>query len=56
MVWASAGTSSGPGGGGGGGRVLGLENSTDCGPTTAERWLPRSVMAKGGLSSYYIVG
>ena len=28
----------GPGGGGGGG-VLGLEKGTNCGPTTAERWL-----------------
>ena len=30
----------------GGGRVLGLEKGTNCGPTTAERWLLRPEMAK----------
>ena len=40
----------------GGGGVLGLEKGTNCGPTTAERWLSRREMAKkGGLSTYYIV-
>ena len=38
--------------GGGGGL---LEKVTNCGPTTAERWLPRPEMAKiRGLSSYHI--
>ena len=41
---------------GGGGGVLGLEKGTDCGPTTAKRWLSQPKMAKKGrLSSYYIV-
>ena len=32
----------------GGGGVLSLEKGTNCGPTTAERWLSRREMAKKG--------